>query len=72
MYRVGFETTAPVFERVKTSHVLDRVATVIDPVFNYKGWKFRQNYTRPSFFKFAYTRNDVTEFVECVDFKMIS
>jgi hypothetical protein len=29
MPRVGFKTTTPVFELVKTVHVLDRVATVI-------------------------------------------
>jgi hypothetical protein len=30
MPRVGFESTIPVFERVKTFHSLDRTATVID------------------------------------------
>jgi hypothetical protein len=30
MPRVGFEPTISVFERAKTVHVLDRVATVID------------------------------------------
>jgi hypothetical protein len=29
MPRVGFEPTIPMFERVKTFHVLDRAATVI-------------------------------------------
>jgi hypothetical protein len=29
MPRVGFEPTAPVFERAKTVHALDRAATVI-------------------------------------------
>jgi hypothetical protein len=29
MSRVGFEPTIPVFERTKTVHALDRVATVI-------------------------------------------
>jgi hypothetical protein len=29
MPRVGFEPTAPVFERVKTVHALERAATVI-------------------------------------------
>jgi hypothetical protein len=29
MPRVGFEPTIPVFERMKTVHVLDRAATVI-------------------------------------------
>jgi hypothetical protein len=29
MPQVGFETMIPVFERAKTVHVLDRVATVI-------------------------------------------
>jgi hypothetical protein len=29
MFRVGFETTIPVFERAKTVHALDRAATVI-------------------------------------------
>jgi hypothetical protein len=29
MPRVGFETTIPAFERVKTVHALDRAATVI-------------------------------------------
>jgi hypothetical protein len=32
MPRVGFEPTIPVFERAKTVHVSDRVATVIDNV----------------------------------------
>jgi hypothetical protein len=32
MPRVGFEPTTPVFERVKTVHVLDRAATVIGKV----------------------------------------
>jgi hypothetical protein len=31
MARVGFESTTPVFEQAKTVHVLDHVATVIDP-----------------------------------------
>jgi hypothetical protein len=30
MPRMGFEPTIPVFERAKTFHVLDGVATVID------------------------------------------
>jgi hypothetical protein len=30
MPQVGFEPTIPMFERVKTIHVLDRAATVID------------------------------------------
>jgi hypothetical protein len=30
MPRVGFEPTIPVFERAKSVHALDRVATVID------------------------------------------
>jgi hypothetical protein len=29
MPQVGFDPTIPVFERAKTVHVLDRVATVI-------------------------------------------
>jgi hypothetical protein len=29
MPRLGFEPTAPVFERAKTVHVLDRAATVV-------------------------------------------
>jgi hypothetical protein len=31
MPQVGFEPTTPVFERAKTVHALDRVATVIGP-----------------------------------------
>jgi hypothetical protein len=32
MPRVGFEITTPVFERAKTVHALDRLATVIESV----------------------------------------
>jgi hypothetical protein len=36
MPRVGFETTIPVFEQVKTVHALERVATVMGSVLSYR------------------------------------
>jgi hypothetical protein len=35
MPRVGFESTNPVFERVKTVHALDSAATVISTIGPY-------------------------------------
>jgi hypothetical protein len=33
MFRVGFESTIPVFERAKTVHAVDRAAIVIGSYF---------------------------------------
>jgi hypothetical protein len=35
MPRVGFEPTIPAFERTKTVHTLDRVATVIGDLLSF-------------------------------------
>jgi hypothetical protein len=43
MPRVGFEPMIVVFERAKTVHALDRAATVIESLVNYREQKSKTN-----------------------------